>query len=188
MADRRERILSAARAELAIHGFDADINDVLRRAGVGAGTVYRHFANKEALFREVAAEVVDRTRAEFIRIASEHQDARECVARTIELGFQNVREYGSLAVQLFHGSHSSRYDDFFEREALEAFFAALIRRGIDQGHFRADLDVEHAVGVWFALVAPPVLARMTRDRTLEEVAASTSAFLLGGLAPRSAPA
>jgi AcrR family transcriptional regulator len=49
----RERILDAARAVFADCGVEAQIDDVARRAGVGVGTVYRHFPTKEALFVEL---------------------------------------------------------------------------------------------------------------------------------------
>jgi len=42
-------VLDAARAAFAEHGAGAQMEDVARRAGVGVGTVYRHFATKEAL-------------------------------------------------------------------------------------------------------------------------------------------
>jgi len=45
----RERVLEAARAAFADEGFDAQIPDIARRAGVGVGTVYRHFPTKDAL-------------------------------------------------------------------------------------------------------------------------------------------
>ncbi|MGO9957047.1 MAG: TetR family transcriptional regulator [Solirubrobacteraceae bacterium] len=52
----RERILESARAVFAEHGADAQIDDVARRAGVGVGTVYRHFPTKEALLVELLRE------------------------------------------------------------------------------------------------------------------------------------
>ena len=52
----RERIVEAARAVLATHGADAQIDDIARAAGVGVGTVYRHFPHKEALLGELLAE------------------------------------------------------------------------------------------------------------------------------------
>jgi len=177
----RERVFEAAKQALAEKGLEVDIHEVIARAGVGAGTVYRHFANKEALYKAVAMEMVDRTRREFFEIASKHVDARECIARTMELGFRNLRDYGQLAIELFSGIHPPEYGDLFERSALEAFFRALIQRGIEQGHFRKDLDVEHAVGVWFALTAPGVLGRLLRTRTVEEIAADTTTFFLAGL-------
>jgi AcrR family transcriptional regulator len=180
-AATRARVFEAAKQALHEKGLEVDIHEVIARAGVGAGTVYRHFTNKEALYRAVAMEMVDRTRKEFFEIASKHVDARECIALTMELGFRNLRDYGQLAIELFSGIHPPEYGDLFERPALEAFFRALIERGIQQGHFRSDCDVEHAVGVWFALTAPNVLGRLLRTRTVEAIAAETTRFFLAGL-------
>jgi AcrR family transcriptional regulator len=49
----RERILDGAREVFAECGADAQMDDVARRAGVGVGTVYRHFPTKEALLGEL---------------------------------------------------------------------------------------------------------------------------------------
>src|ERR1700728_3738805 len=53
----RDRVLDAARAAFGAEGSDASLDEIARRAGVGAGTVYRHFPTKEALFEAV---VIDR--------------------------------------------------------------------------------------------------------------------------------
>jgi AcrR family transcriptional regulator len=52
----RERILESARIVFAEAGADAQIDDVARQAGVGVGTVYRHFETKEALLVELLRE------------------------------------------------------------------------------------------------------------------------------------
>jgi AcrR family transcriptional regulator len=49
----REKIVNAARAIVAEQGEAAQIDDVARKAGVGVGTVYRHFPNKDALMGEL---------------------------------------------------------------------------------------------------------------------------------------
>lgn len=180
-ATTRSRVFAAAKQALTEKGLEVDIHEVIARAGVGAGTVYRHFSSKEALYRAVANEMVDRTRREFFEIASKYGDARECIARTMELGFRNLRDYGQLAIELFGGIHPPEYGDLFERPALEAFFRALIQRGIQQGHFREDVDLEHAVGVWFALTAPGMLRRLLETRSVEAIAAQTTHFFLAGL-------
>jgi len=41
------RILSAARAVFAERGLDMEVNEIAERAGVGVGTLYRHFANRD---------------------------------------------------------------------------------------------------------------------------------------------
>jgi len=49
----RERILQSARAAFAESGDAVQIDDVARHAGVGVGTVYRHFPTKQALLTEL---------------------------------------------------------------------------------------------------------------------------------------
>jgi AcrR family transcriptional regulator len=54
-----ERLLTEARAAFATHGTDASLEDVARRAGVGIGTLYRHFPNRHALLSAVFEEAVN---------------------------------------------------------------------------------------------------------------------------------
>jgi AcrR family transcriptional regulator len=51
----REKVLGAARDAFAASGFSVPLDEIAARAGVGPGTVYRHFPNKEALFEAVIA-------------------------------------------------------------------------------------------------------------------------------------
>src|SRR5689334_24084493 len=59
-ARNRARVLDVAYETFAAEGLSVPIDEIARRAGVGAGTVYRHFPTKEDLFRAV---VDDRIRA-----------------------------------------------------------------------------------------------------------------------------
>ena len=52
-ARNRARVLEVAYATFAAEGLAVPIDEIARRAGVGAGTVYRHFPTKEALFGAV---------------------------------------------------------------------------------------------------------------------------------------
>jgi AcrR family transcriptional regulator len=52
----RERILAAAREQFAEHGLDVHMEQIARAAGVGVGTVYRHFPAKEDLLQALADE------------------------------------------------------------------------------------------------------------------------------------
>src|SRR5580700_6658522 len=52
-ARNRENVLRAARDAFAESGYGVPLDEIAARAGVGPGTVYRHFPTKEALFEAV---------------------------------------------------------------------------------------------------------------------------------------
>ncbi|MCX2947615.1 TetR/AcrR family transcriptional regulator [Lentzea sp. NEAU-D7] len=52
-ARNREKVLVAARELFAEQGFDVPLDEIAAKAGVGPGTVYRHFPTKQALFQAV---------------------------------------------------------------------------------------------------------------------------------------
>ncbi|MEV0245947.1 helix-turn-helix domain-containing protein [Nocardia sp. NPDC050712] len=67
---RRNRalVLAAAQQAFAEHGMSVSLAEIARRAGVGAGTVYRHFPTKSDLLEAVMQQRIDR----LARVAAEH--------------------------------------------------------------------------------------------------------------------
>jgi AcrR family transcriptional regulator len=59
-----ERLIAAAREAFAAHGANAPLDDIARSAGVGAGTLYRHFPTRLALVEAVYRDSVERLCAE----------------------------------------------------------------------------------------------------------------------------
>ena len=55
----RERVLLSAEAVFAEQGLAVPIDEIARHAGVGVGTVYRHFPTKEALYEAIVVRHVD---------------------------------------------------------------------------------------------------------------------------------
>ncbi|MBP2325848.1 AcrR family transcriptional regulator [Kibdelosporangium banguiense] len=55
-ARNRARVLQVAYETFAAEGLAVPIDEIARRAGVGAGTVYRHFPTKESLFQAIVAD------------------------------------------------------------------------------------------------------------------------------------
>jgi AcrR family transcriptional regulator len=58
-ADNRERLLQAAQTVFARSGLEAGVNEVAAEAGVGVGTLYRHFGAKDALLDALVGAFVD---------------------------------------------------------------------------------------------------------------------------------
>src|ERR1700675_465744 len=70
--ENRGRIIDAAQA-LVISSDDLRLNEVAKRAGVGQGTLYRHFPTREDLLAEVYREDVDELVAAAPALLAEHE-------------------------------------------------------------------------------------------------------------------
>lgn len=88
-AKNRERILEAAEATFTAEGVSAPIDAVAERAGVGVGTVYRHFPTKEALFTAIVTARLEALTATTKQLADD-ADPQEAV-------FSFLREFGRQA-------------------------------------------------------------------------------------------
>ncbi|MGL5929344.1 MAG: TetR/AcrR family transcriptional regulator [Dermatophilaceae bacterium] len=85
--DKRTRILTAARAVLAEHGYDgAAMADVATRAGVAKGTVYLYFPSKAALVSALSAQVRDQLLAAVGGALSEDTTLAERLDRMVRAG------------------------------------------------------------------------------------------------------
>lgn len=74
-AENRQHLLAAAASVFARDGLDASVEEIARVAGVGIGTLYRRFPNKEALITELVEDMLD-TMSALARNATEHTDGR----------------------------------------------------------------------------------------------------------------
>jgi AcrR family transcriptional regulator len=99
----RARLVEAARELFGEAGIEAaGMNDVARRAGVGPGTLWRHFPNKEALVAEVAGASLD----QLTELADElrARAAPDAVHTWASALLGHVARYRGLATSLAHAS------------------------------------------------------------------------------------
>jgi AcrR family transcriptional regulator len=68
----REQLLAAAKAAFAETGADAALEEIARRAGVGIGTLYRHFPTRDALLAAVYRREVEQLTQSAERLMAEH--------------------------------------------------------------------------------------------------------------------
>src|SRR5260370_36957140 len=71
----RERVLRTAQQMFAAGGLGVSLDEIARRAGVGPGTVHRHFPAKEALYLAVAIDQLERLGAEAKGLPSPREPA-----------------------------------------------------------------------------------------------------------------
>jgi AcrR family transcriptional regulator len=137
----RERILQSARAAFAESGADAQIDDVARHAGVGVGTVYRHFPTKQALLTEL----VRQTFRLFTERAREALEAGGEPFALIEGLLRRIAETaaGDAGVQYALASsdaQAARSEAQAEQDELIAVIAELIERARRAGTIRPDIE------------------------------------------------
>ncbi len=98
-----ERVLAEARIAFAEHGTDASLEDVARRAGVGIGTLYRHFPNRHALMSAVFQGAVDELLAHSRALADADAPCGALVTWLRDI-ITHAGEYRGLARELMSAS------------------------------------------------------------------------------------
>ena len=137
----RERVLQAAKAVFSAGGPDASLEAVAKRAGVGIGTLYRHFPTREALFEAVYRREVQQLSelAERLKSEAEPVDAlRRWMRSNVEFVATKKGMSAALALAV-HGS-SELYTHTFDR--LTKAVGALLERAVAAGAIRADISPE----------------------------------------------
>ena len=132
----RERVLNAARDAFAEQGLEAQMDDIAARAGVGVGTVYRHFPTKDALLRGLVADRFDRLRAA-AEPWFEVDDAWEALSGFLwECARMQCGNRGWAQVQA--ATHAVIGEVEEERDALQAVTGKLLERAQAAGQARSD--------------------------------------------------
>ncbi|HEY4906196.1 MAG TPA: TetR family transcriptional regulator [Candidatus Acidoferrum sp.] len=135
----RERILEVAKAAFARSGANTSLDDVARQAGVGAGTLYRHFPTRDALLEAVYhTEVAKLAAAE--RELSEKLPPVEALRAWMLLFVDYIAEKHIIAPALntFVGGPSKLYES--SRAQITGAIEALVKRAIKSGDVRKDLE------------------------------------------------
>ena len=135
----RERVLEAAKFVFSAGGPDASLEAVARRAGVGIGTLYRHFPTREALFEAVYRREVQQLveLAEALKSEASPVDAlRRWLRSNVELVATKKGMAAALSLAV-HGS-SELYAHTFER--LAKAVGVLIDRAVSAGEIRSDIS------------------------------------------------
>ena len=139
----RERVLQAARDLFAEHGLDAQMDDIAARAGVGIGTVYRHFPTKDELVRGLVAYRFDKLR-EAADPWLEVDDAWEALSGFLwDCARLQCGNRGWAQVTAATPLHAGTVEH--ERDALREVTSQLLERAKTAGAVRADVTVDDVV-------------------------------------------
>jgi AcrR family transcriptional regulator len=134
----RQRILLAARAAFAERGLEVTLDEIARRAGVGVGTVYRRYANKDdlidELYEDIVAELAAAAEAELAQ-----DDPWKGLVGFLERHFAMQASNSALKEIVTEGSHRGRERVALARERLDPLVSELFERAKQSGRLRPDV-------------------------------------------------
>jgi AcrR family transcriptional regulator len=136
----RERVLLAARTVFAEQGADAQMDDVARAAGVGVGTVYRHFPHKEALMGELVAQRFAAFRAHAQEALAAGGDPWEAFEGLVRRNAEVMATDAALQHAIAREPAAWAYAESERRELLR-LAGELIDRARAAGAIRSDFTV-----------------------------------------------
>lgn len=143
----RDQILRAADEAFAEEGLAVPVDEIARRAGVGAGTMYRHFPTKEALFEAVLISHMDAI-AERGRGLASHEDAGAALFEFLSCLAQESASKKNLIDALAGAGIDVKARASDSKRAVEEAFATLVNRAQEGGYIRTDVTIHDL----FALV------------------------------------
>lgn len=171
-----QSVLDSARSQFARQGLDAQIDEIARGAGVGVGTVYRHFPTKDDLLAALA-------QARFEGLAGQARKALE--ANDGWEGFVEFMTYSAQVMaedRLLSEAMEQRSEicgGAAESVGLIDLVAAMIDRAKSEGRLRADAepwDIPGLIcGIGRAMRAAPGTPALTWQRHLEIILAGLEA-------------
>lgn len=165
---RRRRVLEAARACFGEGGFaGATIGTIAERAGVSNGLLYQFFRSKEHLFEVVLREII----GDWVRALVPRETEEESAGRALEGMFRRSVEFcrrHPLLPALLRGDQDLQLSRIREagRDRVQPhrdLVASLLRRGIEAGEFKTDLDVASVADVICQLQADYSARAYRRD-------------------------
>src|SRR3981081_1743645 len=137
----RERVLEAAKAVFSAGGADASLEAVARRAGVGIGTLYRHFPTREALFEAVYRREVQQLSelAEQLKSGPSPVDAlRRWLRSNVEFIATKKGMLAALALAVHGSSELYAHTSDLRTKAV----GGLVARAVAAGEIRSDISPE----------------------------------------------
>ncbi|MEU6028811.1 TetR/AcrR family transcriptional regulator [Streptomyces tauricus] len=152
-AQNRTRIVEAARAALA-ESDDVHLKEIAKRAGVGQGTLYRNFPNREALLAEVYRRDVEELVTAASALLAEYEPVE-----ALRHWFDRVIDYAEIKYGVLAALEPAAWQDLVthSQNPIEGALGHLLDAGKAAGSIRTDVD---ARGV---LLLIAYLGRLDRD-------------------------
>lgn len=145
-SERREEILAIAARLIARRGYSATtVRDIAEEAGILSGSLYHHFASKEAMLEEILHGFMDRLLTRYDEIATSVTDPRAGIDALIECSFETIdREPAAVGLYQNEAAFLATQPGFeflaTDSERIAKIWIDQLRSGQESGVFRAEGD------------------------------------------------
>jgi AcrR family transcriptional regulator len=137
----RDRVLEAAKTVFSAGGSDASLEAVARKAGVGIGTLYRHFPTREALYEAVYRREVEQL-GELAEALKNDPSPVDALRRWLRANVEFVATKKGMAAALALAAGPPSELTAFSYARLTKAIATLLDRAAAVGDIRADISAE----------------------------------------------
>lgn len=148
----RARVLAAAQEAFAEEGPAVPLDEIARRAGVGAGTVYRHFPSKESLFEAVVLHGLERL-AEEAQSLLDAADPGAAFFGYFDVVAEQAMLNKALCDALETSTGSVLATPSVQKERFRAGIGELLRRAQAAGAVRPDVEPDDLAALISGFVA-----------------------------------
>ncbi|HUN97379.1 MAG TPA: helix-turn-helix domain-containing protein [Bradyrhizobium sp.] len=133
-----DTLLETAMAVFATSGVDAPVREIAEKAGVGIGTIYRHFPQRSDLIAAVFSREIDACAAAAAVLATKHEPS-EALAQWMQRYAALIATKRGLATALHSGDPAfENLPTYFETRLVPAF-RNLLETAAAAGHVRSDI-------------------------------------------------
>jgi len=135
----RERIMEVAKEAFTRYGVSTSLDDIAKEAGVGAGTLYRHFPTRDALIEAVYRTEVEKLAAaerKFAETMTPMDALRAWMLLFVD--YIAAKHIIAPALNTLVGGASKLYEG--SRVQIQGAIEALVKRAIKSGEIRKDLE------------------------------------------------
>ncbi len=190
-ATRRDELLGIAGELFADRGLrSTTVRDIADTAGILSGSLYHHFDSKESMVDELLRGFLDGLFARYREIAAAGLSATETLRQLVIASFEAIdSRHTAVAIYQNEARHLASQDRFGyindRNTEFQDLWESVLRRGVAEGDFRSDLDVDLVYRflrdtVWVAVR----WYRPGGPKTVDEIADQYLGVVLDGILPR----
>lgn len=147
---RRDEILEIAATVFARQGVNSTtVRDIADEAGILSGSLYHHFESKDQMVEDIIRPAIEADLERYAQLAQSDLRPDESIPSLFEIALTFIERQPAVAAIMANSFHQLRRMERFDflnsySDSVRQAWSDVLRKGVEQGVFRDDLDVDMA--------------------------------------------